>query len=135
MENFLNFCANSFINFIKFFKSLWEYIFAECPAHRTEILRLFYCPPPLFFSPYAHVSRPVPLFVRSHMTAYSCTRVVRHLMHSSSLVLVRFRFTFESNAHTVCCVKRWGCARCAREAACNMTPERWRTSLTCAPGD
>ena len=71
-------------------------------------------------------SRPVPLFVRSHMTAYSCTRVVRHLLHSSSLVLVRFRFTFESNGHTVyimvCCVRRGECARCAREAALQHDP-------------
>ena len=42
----------------------------------------------------------------SHYTAYSCIRKLGHLMHSSSLVLVRFRirFTCEANAHTLCCV-------------------------------
>ena len=42
-----------FINLSKFFKSLWEYIFAECPPP-TEILGLFHWAPQFFFSSYAH---------------------------------------------------------------------------------
>ena len=46
-----------FINFIKIFKRLWEYIFAEC--HPTEPKFWGFCigPPPFFFSPYAHGCR------------------------------------------------------------------------------
>ena len=45
-----------FINLSKFFKSLWLYIFAECPPE-PKFWGFFIGPPQFFFSPYAHEFR------------------------------------------------------------------------------